>query len=348
MVWIGEKMRINIEKLQVGMTLDENIYREAQLVISKGAVINRRHIEMIERLDMDSVLIYEAESSEKNSFDDFDYKYKQSVEKFKAICHTVSLGNLLIYDEVKECLDPIIDNIEKNPKMAMQLWQIETADFYTYEHSVKVCMLSILLSKWLNKDTGVLNDIALVGLLHDIGKCNIPNEILNKPDQLTPGEYKVMKTHSTLGSVLLSLSKSYSEAILKGVLHHHERYDGKGYPAQLSGEEIPEYARIVAVADVFDAMTSNRIYREKMNPYHVFEIMHGGMGGGLDPKIAAVFLDQVKSCYLGTEVILNNGKIARVESVDTLYPYRPIINIDGQLLDLTDEAFIEIQSLKVQ
>ncbi|MBN2797095.1 MAG: HD-GYP domain-containing protein [Clostridia bacterium] len=339
-------MRINIDRLQVGMTLDENIYRGVQLVISHGAIINRRHIEMIQRLDLESVQVLETtinQSPENN-----DDKYRQSVEKFKAICHTVTLGNLKIYDAVKDCLDPILKQIENNEKMAMQLWQIETADFYTYEHSVKVCMLSILLSKWMEKDQSFIEDIALVGLLHDIGKCNIPNEILNKPDKLTPGEFQVMKTHATLGSVLLNMSKAYSEKILKGVLHHHERFDGKGYPTQLSGINIPEYARIVAVADVFDAMTSNRVYRDRMNPYQVFEIMYEGMGGGLDPDITKLFLNKVKRCYLGMEVILNNGQLGIIENVDTLYPYRPVIKSDEKLVDLTNDGYIEIEYLKIQ
>lgn len=339
-------MRINIDRLQVGMILDENIYRGAQLVISHGAVINRRHIEMIQRLDLDSIQVLEASLNQDAEYG--DDKYKQSVEKFKAICHTVTLGNLKIYEVVKDCLDPIMAIIENNEKMAMQLWQIETADFYTYEHSVKVCMLSILLSKWMKKDQSYIEDIALVGLLHDIGKCNIPNEILNKPDKLSPGEFQVMKTHATLGSVLLNMSKAYSEKVLKGVLHHHERFDGKGYPTQLSGLYIPEYARIVAITDCFDAMTSNRVYREKMNPYQVFEIMHGGMGGGLDPEITALFLNEVKRCYLGMEVILNNGQIGIIENVDTLYPYRPIIKVDKRIIDLTNDGYIEIESLKIQ
>lgn len=339
---------LEIEKLQVGMKLGENIFRDEQLVMSQGICVNSRHIQMLTRMNVQQVKILETSPVrvDKNKFKiDLTEKYRNSVEKFKAICHTATVGQIVLYPEVKACLDPLIAELEENPAMAMKLWQIETADFYTYEHSVKVCMLSIMLSKWMQKPEVYMNEIGKTGLLHDMGKCNIPNEILNKPDTLSEEEFSVMKTHSTLGYVLLSSTKELGSNILKGVLHHHERYDGTGYPSKLAGEDIPEYARIITIADVFDAMTSNRIYRDKMNPYRVMEIMHEGGKGSLDPKLTNLFIQHIKYFFVGEQVMLNSGEIAIIHDANTTLPYRPIIDLNGKIIDLTDNGHIEIKSL---
>lgn len=336
---------LRADKLQVGMRLGENVYREEQLVISEGMSLTARHIKMICQMGITEVKIFEEHPKIIKKTVEYKEKYKESVENFKHICYHTAIGSMIIYNEVKECLDPLIDELEKNPEMALKLWQIHTADFYTYEHSVKVCMLSVLMAKWMGKPKLYLDEMAKVGLLHDIGKCNIPNEILNKPDTLTEEEFSVMKTHSTLGYVLLSNTKALNRDILKGILHHHERYDGTGYPSKLYGDTIHEYARIVSVVDVFDAMTSNRIYREKMNPFKVLEIMKDGSQGALDPEISNHFIEKIIKSYIGEKVILNNGVIGTIVNVHEKKPDRPVIKVGDQQIDLDQRLELEITSL---
>jgi len=339
-------MLVKVSQLKTGMVLAESIYRGAIMVLSQGVQLNRRHIDMLGQMDLDHVSI-ELKAQVPSFQPNLQEKYKGAVDKFKAICYEASLGQVVIYDQVKACLDPLMKDLEDNPDMALKLWQIEAADAYTYEHSVKVCMLTVLLSKWLGLNLETQKALGKAALLHDIGKCNIPNEILNKPDTLTPEEFSVMKTHATLGYVLLSSTKSLSPEILKGILHHHERYDGAGYPARLKGDHIPYYARIIAVADVFDAMTSNRVYRSKMSPYHVIEIMHGGGGGALDPAITRVFLDHALDFFIGMEVMLSSGESGHVHSNNHHMPYRPRIMVDDQVKDLSQDMSIEIKHVVI-
>lgn len=337
-------MIVKVSQLKTGMVLGENIYRDALLVLSQGVTINRRHIEMLEKMSIVSVAI-QLKTIVPGFKVDLKDKYSHTLEKFKNICYGVTLGQVVIYDQVKACLEPLMEDLESHPEMAMKLWQIETADSYTYEHSVKVCMLTILLAKWLKVSDEDQKALGKAALLHDIGKCNIPNEILNKPDMLTEEEFSVMKTHATLGFVLLSTSKVLSEPVLKGILHHHERFDGTGYPAKLKGKLIPNYARIIAVADVFDAMTSNRVYRGKMNPYHVIEIMYGGGAGALDPEIAEIFISNAMDFFIGTEVMLSTGQAATVYKNNSHMPYRPIVAIGQDLRDLSLDPTLEIKNV---
>jgi putative nucleotidyltransferase with HDIG domain len=337
-------MKIKIAHLKSGMILGENIYREALLVLSEGTLINQRHIEMLKTMAIDAVTITFKRKNIVTS-DELKSKYKGSLQRFKEICYKVSLGKHLIYSDVKECLETIMSNLESNPEMAMKLWQIEAADAYTYEHSVKVCMLSVLLAKWMNYSEDALKAIATAALLHDIGKCNIPNEILNKPDTLTQEEFLVMKTHATLGFVLLSTTKALEQATLKGILHHHERYDGKGYPSKLKGKLIPEFARIIAVVDIFDAMTSTRVYREKINPFHVIEIMFGGGGGSLDPEITEIFLSKSIEFFIDTQVELSTGEPGIIKGVNPKAPHRPIVLVNQESRDLSKLLDLEIKSV---
>lgn len=339
--------KILVERLQIGMILGESIYRNDQLVISSGVELTTRHIQMLGKMTIETVKIIEPDLEKKVIKVNSKQKYKASVEKFKNICHSATIGNIVVYDHVKDCLDPLIDELENSPQMATKLWQIEAADFYTYEHSVKVCMLSVLLSKWMKKPEAYSSEIGKVGLLHDMGKCNIPNEILNKPDMLTMEEFSVMKTHSSLGYILLSSTKELSDNVLKGILHHHEKHDGTGYPSKLSGDEIPEYAKLVSIVDAFDAMTSNRIYRDKMHPFRVLEIMHEGGQGAFDPKISNLFINHIKHFFVGADLLLNTGEMAKVHDVNTALPYRPIIEVNGKIIDLTYNNEIEIKSITI-
>lgn len=339
-------MKIRIAHLKTGMILGENIYREALLVLSEGTIINHRHIEMLKKMSVEDVAITFKREVHHTS-DELKRKYKLSLENFKEICYSVTLGKHLIYEDVKDCLEDIMSNLESNPEMGMKLWQIEAADAYTYEHSVKVCMLSVLLGKWMGYSDASLKAIGTAGLLHDIGKCNIPNEILNKPDTLTQEEFSVMKTHATLGYVLLSANKTLEQETLKGILHHHERFDGNGYPSKLKGKLIPEFSRIIAVADIFDAMTSNRVYRDKMSPFHVIEIMHGGGGGSLDPEITEIFLTKAIEFFVDSRVMLATGESGVITGVNPQMPHRPIVHVNQEAKDLSKALDIEISSVIV-
>lgn len=337
---------VAINKLQVGMILGENIYRGDQIVISEDVILSSKHINMIGMLREGNVKVKFTKDVEKPNFKiDLAERYKISVKKFRNICYSTAIGHKVIYEDVKELVDPLIEEVNNNPQLATRIWQIEKADFYTFEHSVKVCMLTVLLSKWLNKSGDYISDIGKAGLLHDIGKCNIPNEILNKPDKLTDDEFSVMKTHSSLGYILLSITKELSRDVLKGILHHHEKCDGTGYPSKLTGDEIHEYAKLIAIVDVFDAMTSNRVYRQKMNPFKVLEIIENGDDGALDIDMSDVFVRNIIQFYIGSKVILDSGNIAEIVDVNVNSPSRPVIKIENQLIDLSCNSDINIEEL---
>ncbi|MEE1286133.1 MAG: HD domain-containing protein [Ruminobacter sp.] len=170
----------------------------------------------------------------------------------------------------------------------------EAKDKYTQKHSIRVAEITLLLAQKLNIEKEVLNLIYTAGMIHDIGKIGIPDSILNKPGRLTKEEFDVIKMHPTIGINILADFTEFNQ-IKDAILYHHERYDGKGYPTGLKGEDIPIIARILSVADAFDAMNSTRVYRPNLNKDAIIEQFEICKGTQFDPEIAQLMIDLIKS-----------------------------------------------------
>jgi energy-coupling factor transport system substrate-specific component len=166
---------------------------------------------------------------------------------------------------------------------------VDAKDGRTSRHSQRVSQYSMMIGRELGFDEKECENLRRAALMHDIGKIGIPDDILNKPDRLTDEEYAIMKTHVTHGAEILK-DFTLIEHVVDGARYHHERYDGRGYPDGLKGEEIPLYGRIIGVADAFDAMTANRVYRKKMDFGYVFNEMKNGKGTQFDPQIVDILL----------------------------------------------------------
>lgn len=171
---------------------------------------------------------------------------------------------------------------------------IDTKDKYTKGHSARVSYYSQKIAEKLGMDEDRVRDIGYIGLMHDVGKLGIPDQILNKPGTLTEEEFNIMKTHTTNGEKMLKDFTAISD-ILEGALYHHERYDGQGYMAGLSGEDIPLVARIIGVADALDAMNSDRCYRNHLPKDVILSELKNNKGSQFDPKIAQIMIDMINS-----------------------------------------------------
>ena len=183
---------------------------------------------------------------------------------------------------------------------------IDARDEYTKGHSSRVADYSALLAKNLGATNKEIEDVHAIALLHDIGKIGIPDSILNKPGKLTDEEYQIMKNHTVIGGNILK-DMSILKGIDLGAKHHHERYDGCGYPDRLKGEQIPYVARIISVADAYDAMTSDRIYRKHLDSIIVREEIEKGIGSQFDPAVAQAMIELIDTerVKLSYEDLLN-------------------------------------------
>lgn len=229
--------------------------------------------------------------------------YCEKSDKFDQLLLLIESGIKAIsqMNTIKEINDELKDTYDKLERAYMESIQtlrytVEAKDTYTRGHSDRVSEFSILIGKHLGLSNEDLKVLQIGGLFHDIGKIGVPDSILLKEGKLTDDEYSEIKNHPTIGAHILSNATIFQN-IIPIVKHHHEKYDGNGYPSKLKGEDIPYFARIAAIADTFDAMTSKRTYRDALPLEVVIAEIERCKGTQFDPKLADVFLDILKNNY---------------------------------------------------
>ena len=234
----------------------------------------------------------------------------------RALCDMFNEARMGSAVEVRDAM-PLVESIAasvlRNPGALIGLARLKTADDYTYMHSVAVCALMIALARQLGIDDELTRELGLAGLLHDIGKMTIPPAVLNKPGRLNEEEMIVVRGHPAKGHAMLLASASVGPVALEVCLHHHERPDGRGYPHRLSGADLGLYARMGAVCDVYDAITSNRPYKAGWCPAESLRRMaEWGRAGQFDETVFAAFVKCLGIYPVGTLVRLQSGRLGVV------------------------------------
>ncbi len=222
------------------------------------------------------------------------------------------MGNAVDAENAMPLVEEIAGSVMRNPGALIGLARLKTADDYTYMHSVAVCALMIALSRKLGLDDDQTREAGLAGLLHDIGKMAVPSEILNKPGKLTDAEFVSVKEHPAAGHKMLLEAKGVGKIALDVCLHHHEKMDGSGYPMRLSGDEISLFAKMGAVCDVYDAITSNRPYKQGWCPAESLGKMSEWSKGHFDPVVFQAFIKSIGIYPVGTLVRLQSGRLGVV------------------------------------
>ncbi|MCE3201353.1 HD-GYP domain-containing protein [Paenibacillus sonchi] len=244
--------------------------------------------------------------------------------------------------ELKNEVIPFIQQVSEKNDFFGILAALQTKDDYTYRHNVAVGILSTLLGKWLKLDREELGMLTIAATLHDIGKIMIPAEILTKPGPLTDEEFDIMKKHTTHGYELVRDTPGTTHMQALVALQHHERMDGSGYPFGVLGHRITDFSKIVAVTDIFHAMTSDRFYSEAAPLYEVLTQMEDYSFGKLDPYICGVFISKLMQSMIGNEVLLTDGRMGKIIMILAHDPLRPLVNIGEDFIDLSKNRHLGI------
>lgn len=218
-------------------------------------------------------------------------------------------------------------------------------DDSVYAHCLNVALISRMMGKWLKLDDNERDILTLCGLFHDIGKMSIPDKILNKPDKYTDEEFALIKQHPLFSYKLLK-HQPIDERIKKAALQHHERWDGSGYPQNISGDAIEDYAAIVAIADVYDATTAARSYRPPLCPFQAISMFEKDGLQKYHPKYILTFLNRIATTYQHNRILLNNGQSANIVMINSKHLTRPMIQMDdGSVIDMLDNSDLEITKI---
>ena len=217
-------------------------------------------------------------------------------------------------------------------------------DDSTYSHCVNVSLICHVFGKWIHLSKSENEILTLCGLFHDVGKLEIPQSIVMKPSKLTDDEYATIKTHTVIGYEMLK-NKNIDQRIKYSALMHHERLDGSGYPQKLKNNDINNFAKIVAIADVYDALTSKRVYREPLCPFEVLSIFEKEGDTKYDPQYLVIFLEQMFQTYVTNTVRLNNGCEGKIIMLNKHDLSSPVIQIENDFIDLSKDKSLYIQAI---
>jgi HD-GYP domain-containing protein (c-di-GMP phosphodiesterase class II) len=251
---------------------------------------------------------------------------KRSRQAVTSMYAEVRLGKALDTAQCLPLVEEITDSVYRNPGALVSLARLKTADDYTYMHSVAVCALMVSLGQQLGLDEATCRDAGFAGLLHDLGKAKVPLEILNKPGKLTDEEFAVVRTHPALGLQLLEEGQGATAGAMDVCIHHHERVDGTGYPHRLSGDALSLLARMGAVCDVYDAITSNRPYKVGWDPAESVARM-ASWKGHFDDHVFRAFVRSLGIYPNGALVRLESGKLALVLAQNPQALTAPLVRV---------------------
>lgn len=269
----------------------------------------------------------------------------QFIEK---VAHDIEQHNELELASARPLIQSCVESVKANASAMFWMARIKNRDAYTAEHSLRVAVFTVAFARFLGLPEEDLEVAGMCGLLHDIGKLRVPGEILNKPGPLSPSEHAVMREHTTLGHALLKQDPNLDPIISDVTLHHHERIDGRGYPRQLPEWQISRYARLIAIVDAYDAMTSDRCYRNGMSPAEAVRILFKNRGQQFDASMVEAFIRMVGIYPPGSLVELSTGEVALVISTHPARKLTPKVEIlldtnkhpmIPRVLDLSDQVF---------
>lgn len=238
-----------------------------------------------------------------------------------------------LIEKLESVVSHLVDTLERDNSMIVNIGDLKSYDDYTYHHSISVAVLSIAMGQQLGLDPAALRRLGMCAMMHDIGKTAVPIELIQKPGRLSQEEYEAVKQHASAGYAHLVRERIGDEELWWGVRHHHEKVDGTGYPDGIGGGKIPMLSRILSVADVYDALTSNRPYRVPMSPADAVEYLMGGVGTSFDYVMVKAFLKRVRIYPLGSRLMLSDGRVGTVLSCEN--QLRPVLRLEnGHILDL--------------
>lgn len=336
-----------VDAVSEGCYLAKTIYdNNGRVLLRQGVMLTESLIKKIRSIDIYSMYIQDEYSSDiiedvikpelrqkaikavKDTFQNFEKQILNSARNLSSQKQKDYIKQKQQYFETMgQVAENIVEEILAQKNAIINIVDIKNMDNYTYQHSVNVAILSLVIGMQLQLSRQELHQLCLGALLHDVGKVLLPKEIVQKYENLSPEEFELVKQHASKGYEYLKNSQDIPAASRMIVFQHHERVNGDGYPERRKGEQINNLAKIVAVADSYDKITSDRPPKRGVSPNEAVEYIMASGGRFFDYEIVKAFTRVVIPYPAGTLIRLSNGELAVVEETNPLYPLRPVVKI---------------------
>jgi HD-GYP domain-containing protein (c-di-GMP phosphodiesterase class II) len=354
---------VSVTQIKPGDKISQDVMtHKSSLLMSKGTIVSERELEVLRafligkvHIESENVVAEQAEIGVQGDSESQDTQvpgtapafYNAYTVMFALLKRVFSLayssGTIPVLD-IRTSLETLISHIGAYNIVSFRPAKYHPQD-YLIHHSIKTSLTSYTLAKWIGFTQKDLIPIALGGLLHDIGNAKIDSTYLMKSSVLTSSEYEAVKRHTTHGYQILKNVPAFNEGSKFAALQHHERLDGSGYPLGLRGANIHPYSRIVAIADIYHAMTSPRLHNVGMSPYLVMEELSNESFGKLDPSYVQTFIHKITQFHTGMIVKLSDNRIGAIVFSQREHPTRPWVNVNGMIVNLTMERSLYIQEV---
>ena len=336
---------VRTRQLKPGMKIDHAVVdRLGRNLVVRGSVLDENVIDSLLKLGIMSVYVQDGEYEPEETAPPVSPAARRNIEKLRtedrakvtlsdSVRKRVAEGIQFVYSnaESKELADAtdsiandLLATIESNNAIAIDISALKTSDEYTFKHSVDVATIAMIVAKKQGLPRAQIREIGVAGLLHDVGKIKIPSKILNKPGPLDDREFAIMKQHPVYGFELIRNRNDFGPAVSLGVLQHHEKINGSGYPMQMTAEKICPYAKILSVADIYDALVTERPYKAAFSQRDAVEMIMS-MTAELDMNAMRSFLESMILYPVDTVVELSNGESAKVVENNPHYILRPVV-----------------------
>lgn len=352
-------------QLQEGMVTAVPVKsKHGQIIVDEGVVLTDTLIARISFYGIDYVQVegtaekpipagnvqaptYSQKVKQSEEFKTFQIDYSVSTSDLKSTMEAIiSRDGELNLDSLFSTTKPLFSKVTTSIELFDMLHNMRSVNDSVFAHAINVALISRTLGKWLKMSEADLDTLTLAGLLHDIGKNKIPPEILNKPGKYTDEEFELVKKHPVLGYQMLLPYNQIDPRIKNATLLHHERCDGSGYPHGFSGNDIDDFAQIIAIADVYDAMTAARTYRAPLCPFQVIAAFENEGLQKYNPKFILTFLEHIASTYQNNRVMLSDGRGANIIMLNKQVLSKPTVQVDdGSCIDLSKTPNLTIKSL---
>lgn len=351
-----------------GMVIAEDLYNPAgQLVLPAGFVLDEATISKLEYYAILEVPVddspapqpapqpaaapaihnndYGAQLRKSDDFKKFKTDYEASVAHLTTVLtESIKSGNPIDTESIYQDTVHLISSSKNTLHIFDIIHNLRSNDDMICSHSENVALISNILGKWLNLSPEDLKVLTIAGLLHDIGKLTIPKGVLNKPGKLSDEEFAMMKAHVKKGYNILR-DQPLDIRIKEACLLHHERCDGSGYPFQASASRITSFAKIIAIADVYDAMTASRSYRGAICPFDVIQMFDEEGLNKYDPHYIMTFLNRISTAYLHNNVRLTDGRVGEIVMINPMCLYRPMVRVGTEFIDLLKNPELRIEAI---
>lgn len=355
-----EALFMKIEELQLGKVIAEDVFANTQYpIIHKNTKIKPEHLRVFELFNLKVILVYKDQSAEELNesciqnqvnivsmpkYIAFETYYNDAVNQLKKEFTNWGSGGKIDITKVRGMIIPLIEKVLEDRSYIFDLNAYSNPKDYLYHHCIATGIIASVMAKKLGFERGITIQMAIAGMLADSGMARISTRIREKKSQLTKEEFEEVKKHPYYSFMLVKNLPAIKEVMKEAIYQHHERLDGSGYPKGDRIGSISNFAQIIAVADVFHAMTSERLYRTKQSPFKVMEMIKEEEFGKFDIKVVQALIDIVVDLPIGTKIELSNLELGEVMYINKYSPTRPLVKLirTGEIIDLSSNRSLYI------